>query len=79
VDVRLYHCFSDIDDQGKQRFDLKGINSRQSKPEGKSDQPGWDADWVEGSFRTLLLIHPHSKNVSRIRFKARFLVGADGE
>ncbi|KAH9814052.1 hypothetical protein DFH28DRAFT_895303 [Melampsora americana] len=47
------------------KFDLKGITSRVAKvkKDEKDGGTGWDADWIEGSLRTLLLIHPHSKHV----------------
>ncbi|KAG0147949.1 hypothetical protein CROQUDRAFT_42132 [Cronartium quercuum f. sp. fusiforme G11] len=59
------------------KFDLKGITTRVAKvkPSSENGTTGWDADWIEGSLRTLLLIHPHSKHViaSAIENDTKFL------
>ncbi|RUS34161.1 hypothetical protein BC938DRAFT_482212 [Jimgerdemannia flammicorona] len=63
------------------KFDLKGIQDRHVKETKvqQNDTTLWDGDWVEGRYKTLLLIHSHSKRIIResIRNDTQFLANAN--
>ena len=45
---------------------MKGIQERHTKEKAqKNDVTLWDGDWVEGRYKSLLLIHSHSKKIIR--------------
>ncbi|CAG8546646.1 791_t:CDS:10 [Acaulospora colombiana] len=46
------------------KFDLKGIQERHIKDQTKQeDSTMWDGDWVEGQYKSRLLIHSHSEKL----------------
>ncbi|CAB4426141.1 unnamed protein product [Rhizophagus irregularis] len=47
------------------KFDLKGIQERHTKDQTQDNATLWDGDWVEGRYKSLLLIHSHSKKLIR--------------
>ncbi|KAI8052192.1 hypothetical protein BDF22DRAFT_744416 [Syncephalis plumigaleata] len=57
------------------KFDLKGIPERYVDLHKSSSETLWDGDWVEGSYRSVLMTHAHSKTIIResIRNDTRFL------
>ncbi|CAG8515932.1 7915_t:CDS:2 [Funneliformis mosseae] len=75
------------------KFDLKGIQERHIRDQPQQgDVTLWDGDWVEGRYKSRLLIHSHSKKILReailndTKFLAdsnimdySLLVGVDGE
>ncbi|CAI2172898.1 14794_t:CDS:10 [Funneliformis geosporum] len=75
------------------KFDLKGIQERHIREQPQEgDVTLWDGDWVEGRYKSRLLIHSHSKKILReailndTQFLAdsnimdySLLVGVDGE
>ncbi|KAI9592329.1 hypothetical protein BDF19DRAFT_425524 [Syncephalis fuscata] len=57
------------------KFDLKGIPERYVDLHKSSSETLWDGDWVEGSYRSVLMTYGHSKTIIResIRNDTRFL------
>ncbi|KAJ3098074.1 1-phosphatidylinositol-3-phosphate 5-kinase [Phlyctochytrium planicorne] len=66
------HLFANV--KISRKFDLKGVpdrhsvskrSSSNSSSNGSLDEAevGWDGDWVDGRYRSLLMLHGHSKKI----------------
>ncbi|KAJ3208381.1 hypothetical protein HDU67_006776 [Dinochytrium kinnereticum] len=78
------HLFANV--KMSRKFDLKGVSDRHSvskrtSSSGSNDdaEVGWDGDWVDGRYRSLLMLHGHSKKIIQdsIKNDTMFLASAN--
>ncbi|KAJ3108681.1 hypothetical protein HDU96_007454 [Phlyctochytrium bullatum] len=82
------HLFANV--KISRKFDLKGVPDRHSVSKRSTSstsnngatedtEVGWDGDWVDGRYRSLLMLHGHSKKIIQdsVRNDTLFLASAN--